>query len=236
MKRVLTMAALGIAVSVFLVGWAYAGTQDGAVITLHAKTHTSKSKTVCVDWAPTVPCSQYATTWPLGVNADVYLVVAKAQVEAGIAGMSCGISYDGAAGSGADVFGWSLCGDLEFTNAGLLGEWPEAGGGTRITWSLVDACQRTVIEPDGVHAIAGAFYIFAYGPDVLQVTPNNNLQSEPELAVADCTASTTYLPVDGSAAGSVGFGQPGCNPCAENCGPPPIATTPTTWGKVKSLY
>ena len=236
MKRVLMLAVLTAAVSLLLVPGAYAATQDGAVVTLHAKTHTTKATTVCTTWKPTMPCSDYVSTWPVGVNSDVYLVVARALEAPGIAGLSCGIMYDGVAPSGIDVFGWYLCADLEFTNAGAFGEWPEAGGGNRITWSMIDACQRTVIGTDGVHAIAGAFYIYAYGPDVLQVTPNNNLQSEPELAVADCTASTTYLPVDGSAAGSVGFGQPGCNPCAENCGPPPIATTPTTWGKVKSQY
>jgi len=46
------------------------------------------------------------------------------------------------------------------------------------------------------YAIAGAFYLYAYSPDVFQLTPNLNLQI-PELAVADCDASTTYLRTDG---------------------------------------
>jgi hypothetical protein len=235
MKRVLTIAALTAAVSLLLVGGAFAGTQDGAVITLHAKAHTSKSLTLCTTWAPTVPCSEYVSTWPLGLSSDVYLVVAKAPDAAlGIAGMSCGIDYNGMASKGVDVFGWNLCADLQFTNSGAEGEWPAAGGGNRITWVSTTNCQTEVLGTDGVHAIGGAFYLYAYSGDVFQVTGNMNLVI-PELAVADCNASTTMLPMDGQASGSVGFGEPGCNPCVEYCGPV-VPVESTTWGRVKTQY
>jgi hypothetical protein len=90
-----------------------------------------------------------------------------------------------------------------------------------------------VIAPDGVHAIAGAFYLYAYGPDLFALTPNLNLQI-PELAVADCNASTTYIPMSPPYMGWVGFGVPGCNSCIDNCGWGPIETT--TWGQVKTQY
>ena len=128
------------------------------------------------------------------------------------------------------MFGWTLCADMEFTNAGAYGEWPASGGGNRITWSLVDACQRTVIDPDGVHAIAGAFYVYAYSADCLWVTRNENL-TVPELAVADCTAQATYLGY--RHAGWVGFGCEGWTPCE---GWFIIPTEPTTWGRMKTKY
>jgi hypothetical protein len=224
-----------------------AGTQDGSVVTVHAKAHTTKATTICTTWMPTIPCSAYITEWALDSAADVYLVVGKApDVVKGIAGMSCGILYDNAIGSGVDVFGWTLCADLEFTNGAASCppdlppcEWPISGGGNRITWVRTTNCQRTVIAPDGIHAIAGAFYLFAYSPDAFQITPNNNLQI-PELAVADCDASTTYL-VDGMGgrrAGWVGFGfRSGCNPCSEGgpeCWPVPVERS--TWGAIKRTY
>jgi hypothetical protein len=243
MKRVLMIAALTAAVSILMVGGAFAGTQEGSVFTLHAKAHTTKATTLCTTWAPTMPCSEYVTEWPVGVGSEVYLVIAKVpDAIKGIAGVSCGIQYDNALGSGIDVFGWKLCADLEFTNGAATCppdlppcEWPIAGGGNRITWVSTTNCQQTVIGLDGVHAIAGAFYLYAYSPDIFQLTPNLNLQI-PELAVADCNASTTYLPMDGQYTGQVLFSNTalpgdGYNPCIDM-----IAVEPTTWGRVKTQY
>ena len=98
MKRVLMIAALTAAVSLFLVAGAFAGTQDGAKFTLHASTY--KNKLQCTTNAPTIPCSQYNLTWAVGVDTNVYLVVANGDAVAGIAGASCGILYDNAFGSG----------------------------------------------------------------------------------------------------------------------------------------
>lgn len=196
-----------------------AGTQDGSAIALHAKTHTSKATTLCTTWAPTTPCSDYATSWPVGVGADIYLVVTRAQLEPGIAGLSCGIDYAAPLGVGVDVHGFTLCADLEFPNAGAYGEWPAAGGGNRIVWDRLENCQRGIIESDGVHAIAGAFYVYAYGDDQFRVIPNANLQSGPEIRVADCSSSESLVPT--AAAGAVFFStagaSAGCNPCLEPC-------------------
>jgi len=84
----------------------------------------------------------------------------------------------------------------------------------------------------------GSFYIYAYGPDELQITGNNNLQGNiPELAVADCSGSTTdlyqvwgpsiYLQLCGKVAVGGGVGY---NPCLL------VPVAPTTWGKIKAKY
>jgi hypothetical protein len=197
---------------------AWAGTQDGSAIALHVKAHTSKGTTVCTTWAPTIPCSDYVTAWPVGTAADIYLVVTRAQWEPGIAGLSCGIDYAAAPGAGVDVSGYTLCADLEFTNAGANGEWPAAGGGNRITWNRLDNCQRTLMGNDGVHAVACAFYVYAYGEDQFRVIPNANLQSGPEIRVADCSSAESSVTT--AASGTVFFSAAalgGCNPCTDTC-------------------
>lgn len=230
---VISFVLLGVS----LVRPGFAGTQPNATIMLHAQAHTTKSTTICTSAAPTVPCSQYVTQWPLHTTADVYLVVARAQMQPGIAGLSCGIEYDNASGGGVDIFGYELCADLEFSNAGASGEWPAAGGGNRITWDRFTNCQRSVIDPDGVHAIACAFYVYAYGSDLLRVTPNMNLESGAELAVADCSASTTFLPYGGLWGVGIGFGgAPGCNPCSDAFCVGDVPVVPTTWSRLKQRF
>jgi hypothetical protein len=226
MKRLLILFA--VAAVCVAAGTASAGTQDGALVVLHAKNHTTKATTLCTTWKPTVSCSAYEEQWATNVASDVYLVVGRGNTIPGIAGLSCGIEYSPTVG----MFGWTLCADLEFTNSGANGFWPASAGGNRITWVNDTNCQRTEIAPDKVHAFAGVFYVYAYGNGTLAVTPNNNLGSGPELAVADCSAATTLLPMDGSRAGVVGFGTAtGYSPCAAI-----VPVEPTTWGSLKSKF
>jgi hypothetical protein len=219
---------------------AVGGTQPEAVFALHAVAHSypPPQGTPCGVGKPTIPCQNYRTIWPLMSSADVYLVVARGQPGPGIAGISCGIQYDPRPQNGVDMFGWTLCADMEFTNAGPNGVWPASGGGNRITWSMEDNCQRTVINPDGVHAIAGAFYVYAYSEDYFSVTPNMNLVI-PEFAVADCSAQASYFSLNADM-GTVGFGSitdgsfaGGLNPCV---GWFTIPTKSTTWGQLKTKY
>jgi hypothetical protein len=228
------VAAVWMLLPAFLPRFGVAGTQDGAMIVLHAQAHTTKSSTICTTAAPTVPCSQYTTSWAVRTPADVYLIVVRAKPEPGIAGVSCGIDYDGRPGQGVDVLGYQLCADLEFPSAGLNGEWPADDGGDRITWVSTTNCQRTVIDPDGVHAVACAFYVYAYGPDFFGVTPNWNVAQSGELVVADCRASMTpvYQGTKDDCAGVV-FGGLGCNPCL-GCWCTEVR--PTTWGRVKRSF
>ena len=195
---------------------AEAGMEE-AKIALHVQAHTSKS--MC-GAAPTIPCHRYVTKGDLGVGYDVYLVIGNVPVpypgaEEEIDGLSCGITYDPAVGQGVDVFAWFLCSDgLEFSSDGPNGAWPASGSGTRITWSY---CTGTDIPPSGIHAVAGSFYVYAYSPDLLQVTENVHLQSGPELKIAECIGIEVDLPLSaaGSVAFSVGAVDTGYNPCTE---------------------
>jgi hypothetical protein len=70
--------------------------------------------------------------------------------------------------------------------------------------------------------VAGAFYVYAYGPDTLSLTPNNTRATLPRLTVSDCQATETEIQesVLGSAVFGIDGGK-GCNPCLEPCAPIP---------------
>jgi flagellar hook capping protein FlgD len=185
-----------------------AGDLDLTKVSLHLKPHATDG---CQS-PPTVPCSQYKTNGSTGISYDAYLVVADAYYS-GVLGVSCGISYDPAPQSGVDLYTWTLCADgFEWPNSGPNGVWPASGAGNRITWTT---CQTHSISPNSIHAVAGVFYIYAYGADQLQVIENQNLDSGPELTVANCSGVESYLPkaygarVDFSPDGT----SPGYNPC-----------------------
>ena len=194
-----------------------------------------------------IPCSNYITAGPLGANltgATVYLVVGKAGTE-GVAAASFGVDYHGGtnlpAGTGIDpaFVTFTPCADgLTFPNDGGNGDFPKPKGGIRITWNNSTSCQTQVIGSDGVHAVVGSFYMYAYSTDSFQVTGNNNLQGGvPELAVANCAGVTTdlyqvwgpsvYLQLCGRL--DLGGGA-GYNPCLIT------PTHNTTWGKIKTKY
>ena len=194
------------------------------------------------------PCSNYTVSRvPLG-SGLVYVVIGKAGLE-GVSAVSFGVTYNGAAGQGLDPawVTWTTCADgLSFPNSdGVHGNFPQPGGGIRITWNAPASCQTEVIGIHGVHAVAGAFYVYAYSDAVLRITPNNNLASGgPELAVANCAGVTTDLVdfwgpnIAQDMTGGIGFGNEwGCNPCWTDgtpCGVVPVA--PTTWGQLKNRY
>lgn len=197
-----------------------------AKFALHVKTRVDKSTEICTVNDPNsqgIPCSQYTTAWPAGVSADVYLVIGQVN-SVGVNGVRLGIDYNGAPGAGLDEFGWTLCTDgLEFPNAGPNGVWPAAGGGNTITWLT---CQQTVIDPEGIHAVVGSFYLYAYGPDTFSITPNNNLLSGAELQLSDCNGQITDFPLD-TITGAVDFGGGyGVNPCTDIEPPPPPPVPP----------
>jgi len=185
-------------------------------------------------------CRDYVTNrCPLG-GGEVYVVVAHAGIE-GVAAASFGVSYEGSAGSGIDpqYVTWTPCADgLSFpNNDGVHGDFPQPGGGLRITWNAPGSCANEVLGAEGVHAVVGVFYVYAYSDDVLRLIPNNNLQTGPEVSVADCTGVETRLNDIWGAQytpfflGKVGFGsQFGLNSCFTY----PVSLT--TWGKMKSMY
>jgi hypothetical protein len=208
---------------------------DGARLGLHATVPGKKAG--CgqvndpVDGTP-ISCRDY-NVGPLatgdGVIYHVFLCVAFAP--GSVAGMSCGVVYDDTNAS-QTVVDWTLCADLEFPNSGPNGVWPASGGGNRITWISTTNCQTTEIGQDGVHATAGFFYVYLYGTSeltLMEVTPNNNLVSGPEMNIANCQAQATDL--SPLAAAKVGFGTTqGYNPCTV------VPVEPTTWGALKRTF
>lgn len=232
---------------------------DNARFALHAKPFFVADKTIpnlCPDpanplapnYSPNwdnLPCTDYEVMQGLQVfkGPDVFLVVGQAGL-VGIAGASCGVNYipGGGPGNGIDAnFATFInCSNgLYFPNDGPNGTWPAPGGGVRLTW---EDCQNEVIGGRGVHAVLGAFYVYAYSDDVLELTPNNNLTSGPELAVTACGGGTTDFmqTVDPSLLpailGRVQFGAGrdgliGFTPCNDI-----VSTQVTTWGNIKSLY
>ena len=246
--------------------------QRHAKVALQAIGHTAKSSTLCTSWSPetngTFP-QDYNTASPTSLAQDVYLMVVQApDTTLGIAATSCGIVYNnnsnnsiycGSAGQvapasdqyGVDVFGWTLCTTgLEFTNGCDLNnsntEWPESGGGNRITWYAVPGqCGDTIIQGK-ITVSAGAFYLYAYDQDFFAISANNNLLSGPgEFQVADCTAAVTDLPWPQNAGYvwfSAGGTVQGCNPSTTptdtldgSCDTVPVRQE-ATWGKIKSMY
>jgi hypothetical protein len=200
-------------------------------------------------------CFNYSVSCePMGAG-EVYLVIGKAGTE-GVSAVSFGISYSGSSHVGIDPawVTWTPCADgLQFPNSdGVHGDFPQPGGGIRITWSLAGGCPaatQQVIGTDGAHAVVGVFYVYAYSSDIFRVTPNQNQDGGPELAIANCAGVTTDLlqiwgpQIASTLVGQVGFNQTGWNPCGNGpCDPCPQSApcvtpiTPTTWGKVKAKY
>lgn len=169
-----------------------------------------------------------------------YLMVADGNAAAGIAGMQCGIDYNGAPGVGVDVFGWTLCATLEFDSTVPNAAWPASGAGTLITWDSDLRCQRN--EPggvgSGVTAAAGYFYLAAYSADQFRIVPR---PIDGKAKVADCHSIESLIggvgfPPGavsqlGSAAFSADGGVRGYNPCGTTVG---VQTT--TWSRIKGMF
>ena len=262
MKRVLLMTAAGL----LLAHSAMAG-MENCRFALHWKPSFSATKTINTkcpnptsalltpnyspNWGsatitPTpIPCTSYQTTAPQGTGT-VYLVVGRAGAE-GVAAASFGVNYHGGSlvhdsqGIDPQFVTFEPCadgltfpnGDANCTNC----DFPKPKGGMRITWNNSTSCQTQAIGAAGVHAVVGSFYIYAYGTDQFQVTPNNNLQGGiPELAVANCAGVTTDLyqiwgaAIANQLCGRLDVNGPGYNPCLIT----PVGKS--TWGKIKAKY
>lgn len=245
MKRVLLSLGLSVLCLVVASNLVFAGPHDQARFAMHANNPWVSTKAIpnlCADNpnAKSLSCLDYTVNRPAPDAANVWIVLGQAGT-VGVTGLSFGVDYSGSAGIGVDpqYVTFTYCGDgLSFPNApdGLQEhEFPYPGGGIRVTYSN---CQNQVLGP-GVQVVVGALYVYAYSPDTVVLTPNNNLQSGiPELAITQCGGGTTYMDqvlagyggVDG-VLGKVGFGNTtGYNPCGV------VPARETTWGKLKNLY
>lgn len=163
----------------------------------------------------------------------MYLVACNASDSTKVGGIECGIQYNGVVNSTGDptapfvVFSWTNCGSLEFQSTG----WPASGGGNAITWTAL-TCPGTRSEPlvkYSVIAVAGYFYVGAYAPTQVYITPR---PVSGTAAVADCQARTDFISgLIPTHLGSAGFGLVGFNPCGA---PTPVQSS--TWSNIKGLY
>lgn len=212
-----SLAALFVfALSLILPRAAFAASNSDARLAIHLLPRTSKN--ACARATATPACDNIVTNGDLYPTLHYgYLLVTNADPATGLAGVQCGVSYNGAPHSGVDVFSWNLCATLDFQSGG----WPAAGGGNLITWDTTSRCQRS--EPGGpgtgVVAAAGYFYLAAYTPDALQLTVR---PVDGQARVADCSSGEYTLegggvhhvpPVLGYASFSAGGPTPGYNPC-----------------------
>jgi hypothetical protein len=196
--------------------------QQQSVVAVHVQAHDTKGLE-CSDFDPNLPCDRFVSYWPVGSGADVYFVVARADSALGVYGVSLGVDYGNTPGvqsdgQGVDVFGYASCADLEYTNGVDPGdpstEFPSAGGGNRLIWSRTTNCQRHVVNPWGVEAVACAFYVYAYGRDEFIVDMNRNLYTGPEFQIVDCVGPAPSDMMWPEHAGYVDFGGgSGYNPC-----------------------
>lgn len=161
---------------------------------------------------PPTGCSGFQTKGQLGTCYLVYLVAVQPPGE-GLSGLSCGIQYDGVPHRGIDVLGWQSCSTLEFQSL----DWPASGGGDFLAWDRFGSCQNGIVEPDGVHAVAGAFIVYAWSADTLRVTANPIFDAA---EVIDCTGRIievdSLLSTTAQAVFSAGAASPGYNPCQES--------------------
>jgi hypothetical protein len=122
-----------------------------------------------------------------------------------------------------DVYAWTICADLQFSSADPA--WPAPGSGTLLTWTQAHC--RT--PPT---AVAGYFYVGAYGPDVMRLTAR---PASGAAKVATCNSAETVLdPANalGTVVFSAGAGVEGYNPCDRGT---PAPVFPTSWSRIKVL-
>jgi hypothetical protein len=216
---------------------------EAPVFALHLMAYTSKGQCDSNNpnnLKPPLTCDNYVLEGNLDTGYLAYLVVVSPSPEVpNFAGIACGIEYDGTHFQGVDVFGWYLCADMEDKTDGGGGLWPESQGGNQITWDPGENCQDQVLPSNGVHAVAGAFYVFAYTADEFRVTPNKNLPGGPALSVTDCQGTSWRIDLKafGSCTAVASFGGAmSINPCVvpDYCQWTPVEAV--TWGEIKDRY
>ena len=233
MKRALASVLVAGLATVALSTDSFAGANANAKIQLHLLSPTTKQQ--CTRLAATPACNGIITQGALYPTLYyAYVLVTDGNAAAGVAGVQFGIAYTGPGatdGAGIDIYGWALCATLEFQSP--TPAWPNSGAGNLITWDANTRCQRFVPvgnDPaNGVTSAAGYFYMAAYGPGTMAITPR---PTDGVAKVADCSASEDIITGTPSHLGSLGFGgQPGYNPCGLI-----TPTVNTTWGSVKTIF
>lgn len=194
-----------------------AAENSNAKILLHISAPVQKN--ICL--AVPADCRNAVISGAPGEFYFAYVCVANHSDSVGVAGLQFGISYNGLAGAGVDIFQWNKCGDMEFAST----TWPETNTGNMITWVPETNCQ---IGP--TTTAAGYFYIGVYTADRLAIIPR---PVDGKAKVASCYAVEDDLTGQSpSPLGYADFGTgSGYNPCTAI-----VPVEAATWSGVKSLF
>ncbi len=180
------------------------GPLTDAVLALHVGP--VRTRNLCPD-SEDIPsaCEEYVTTGTVGRGYTVYLIAARYPGSRGVAEAEFGLDYDGVAGSGVDIYAWISCADYQQPAP----DWPAPQAGNLLSWYIPSGCGSISFRE------LGAFYVYAYSPDILRLTGvDGNL---PRLR--DCQAQDS--PILPGRTGYAAFSPeeilPGCNPCTASC-------------------
>lgn len=192
----------------------FSGPNANAKIAAHLESHAGKGFLPCQD-GPKPACNANESNLVVMGNIltgyDLYLLVLDGSDTDGIGAASLGVSYVQAPQSGIDVLTWTLCASSEFKG----NSWPDSGSGNLVTWNPVDNCQIQAAGGDtdsGVTAIIGVMYVYAYEPDVFELTGRTFTPSH-DFSVTSCGAIEDTLSYPQSA-GKASFGvSGGYDPC-----------------------
>ncbi|TPW18065.1 MAG: hypothetical protein FD129_130 [bacterium] len=104
----------------------------------------------------------------------VYALVVDGTPGEGISGLQFGISFNDTTRRGVDIIDWQECSLFNWPMPG----WPvENATGNLLTWNVVTDCDSSGFR------VAGFFYLTAYSPDRLRITPR---PADNMAAVIDC--------------------------------------------------
>jgi len=132
-------------------------------------------------------CTSIVTRGQVGVGYFAYVVISNTDLVTGLAMAKFGIDYNGASGVGIDIVSWGNCSTVDFPSPG----WPDAGTGNLVTWDNAN-CHHVSVAGT-VMAIPGYFYLSAYSPDEIEITPR---PLDNSLEVANCGGGTVPLSAD----------------------------------------
>lgn len=234
MKRALFATVLGACFSVVLgAGAALAFDNNQAAIALHIAPAGGSCTVPGLRGATLNQQTNMLSNPGTGPFYYVYLLACNASDSTKVGGIECGIQYQGEFNELGNptqplvVFGWTRCSTFDFQSTG----WPAPGGGNVMTWDALN-CPGTRSEPlvkYSVIAIGGYFYVGAYAPSTMYVTPRPVTGSA---AVSDCQARVDFVHgLIPTHLGSAGFGTVGFNPCGA---PTPVQNS--TWSTIKGQY
>jgi len=179
---------------------------------------------------PAYPCSAFNTAGGLNAGYNVYVVAGHGDLGSkGISALGYGLRY----GSGLRNIVWTNCQSPLFEWP--TDDWPASGSGIRLSYGqCLDG--SIVSQDEGVQSIAGAFYLYAYGEDVLELTedPRDPI-TYPFPLIVDCMREPHQYEFTDNEVGKARFTSngniPGYNPCFGNAVvPPPPPPPPPPWG------